>query len=240
VHRLIEDCERGAIDRTLEAIVAAAHERWRPDRFPSMAVSEQFRRLVTGRMLPAWFAEYGSEPALRAEERFEFGFEDATVAGVIDRIGRVDPRGSQITDYKTGRKKRGDADEILQLGIYYLAVHEAENLRRFLPVRGIELVFIRDEEFFDGGIARQTKGFTRDDEDDYAARMRATLSRLIGRVRALYDGAEIRPNAGANCRFCTFQPLCPLFPEGADLFPSQRPIPEPSEERSDAPLLPLA
>jgi CRISPR/Cas system-associated exonuclease Cas4 (RecB family) len=49
--------------------------------------------------------------------------------------------------------------------------------------------------------------------------MRATLSRLIGRVRALYESGQVRPNPSANCRFCTFQPLCPLFPEGAELFP---------------------
>jgi hypothetical protein len=49
--------------------------------------------------------------------------------------------------------------------------------------------------------------------------MRATLSELIARVRALYETEVIRPNPGANCRFCTFQPLCPLFPEGSDPFP---------------------
>jgi superfamily I DNA/RNA helicase len=221
VHRIIEDCERGDIDRDLASLVATAEERWRPERFPSLAVSEQFRALVTTRMLPAWFAEYGAQPALAAEERFEFELEGATVAGVIDRIGAVEPEGSQITDYKTGKKRRGKADDILQLGVYYLAVQESENLRPYLPVRAIELAFVRDVEFHEGGMARQTKGFTRDDEAEYDGRMRATLSQLIGRVRALYETEIIRPNPGANCRFCTFQPLCPLFPEGSDPFPWQ-------------------
>ena len=221
VHRIIEDCERGLVDRTLDALVAAAEARWRLDQFPSLAVSEQFRHLVVDRMLPAWFREYGGEPALAAEERFEFEFDGATVAGVIDRIGRIEPRGSQITDYKTGKKRRVDADDVLQLGVYYLAVHEAENLRKYLPVRAIELAFVRDVEFFDGGIARLPKAFTRDEEPEYDERMRATLSHLIGRVRALYESGQVRPNPAANCRFCTFQPLCPLFPEGAELFPQE-------------------
>ncbi len=219
VHRIIEDCERGDIDRDLASLVATAEDRWRPERFPSLAVSEQFRALVTTRMLPAWFEEYGAQPALAAEERFEFELDGATVAGVIDRIGRVEPEGSQITDYKTGKKRRGKADDILQLGVYYLAVQESENLRPYLPVRAIELAFVRDVEFHEGGMARQTKGFTRDDEAEYDGRMRATLSQLIARVRALYETEVIRPNPGANCRFCTFQPLCPLFPEGSDPFP---------------------
>jgi superfamily I DNA/RNA helicase/RecB family exonuclease len=219
VHRIIEDCERGDIERDLASLVATAEDRWRPERFPSLAVSEQFRALVTTRMLPAWFEEYGAQPALAAEERFEFELDGATVAGVIDRIGRVEPEGSQITDYKTGKKRRGKADDILQLGVYYLAVQESENLRPYLPVRAIELAFVRDVEFHEGGMARQTKGFTRDDEAEYEGRMRATLSELIARVRALYETEVIRPNPGANCRFCTFQPLCPLFPEGSDPFP---------------------
>jgi superfamily I DNA/RNA helicase/RecB family exonuclease len=219
VHRIIEDCERGVVDRTLEALVDTAEARWRADQFPSLAVSEQFRRLVVDRMLPAWFREYGGQPALAAERRFEFDFEGATVAGVIDRIGRVEPRGSQITDYKTGKKRRLDADEVLQLGIYYLALHEADDLRQYLPVRGIELAFVRDVEFFDGGIARLPKAFSKDEEPEYDSRMRATLSELIGRVRTLYETGRVRPNPSANCRFCTFQPLCPLFPEGADALP---------------------
>ena len=48
-----------------DALVAAAEQRWKPDQFPAMAISETFRRLVTERMLPAWFEEYGAAPALR-------------------------------------------------------------------------------------------------------------------------------------------------------------------------------
>jgi superfamily I DNA/RNA helicase/RecB family exonuclease len=219
VHRIIEECEAGVLERDLDTLVSVARERWRREQFPSMAVSERFLWLVTHRMLPRWFEEYGSEPALEAERRFEFELDGATVAGVIDRIGRVEPAGSQITDYKTGKRKRLPPEDILQLRVYFLAVHEAEELRQYLPVRAVELAYVRDLEFHDGVIARTSLAFRGDDAADYARTSRDRLSELIGRVRSLYDGGEIRPNAYANCRYCTFQPLCPLFPEGSDPFP---------------------
>jgi superfamily I DNA/RNA helicase/RecB family exonuclease len=226
VHRLIEDVERGRLERSLEALVAAAEERWALGSFPSRAVSETWRRLVVDRMLPAWWKEYGQAPADEVEKRFEFPFDGATVAGVIDRIGRVQPSGSQITDYKTGKRRERDPDESLQLRVYFLALHEAEELRTYLPVRAVELAFVRDTEWHQGGIARTARGFTGDDEAEYEADSRAILSEMIGRVRSLYETARIRPNPAANCRFCSFQPLCPLFPEGAEIFPAPRRQPQ--------------
>jgi hypothetical protein len=103
--------------------------------------------------------------------------------------------------------------------VYFLAVHEAEELREHLPVRAVELAFVRDLEFHDGVIARTALAFRGDDAAEFARTSRERLSELIARVRALYDGGEIRPNPAANCRYCTFQPLCPLFPEGSDPLP---------------------
>lgn len=224
VHRIIEECDRGVLDRTLGALVAAAEDRWRHEVFPSLAVSEAWRRLVTARMLPAWFAEFGTGEAreVSVEERFEFEFEGATVRGVIDRVATVDPDGSQITDYKTGKRRVIDADDSLQLRVYYLAVREAESLRKYLPVRAVELAYVREVDRYEGGIARTTKAFTGDGEAEYEEQSRRELSELIGRVRAIYETEVIRPNPGANCRFCSFQSLCPLFPEGADPFPAPR------------------
>src|SRR5204863_6467567 len=62
-HRLIEDFEQGQIEHTLEALVAEADRRWRQEEFPSYAVSQAFRRLVTGTMLPNWFHEYERHPS---------------------------------------------------------------------------------------------------------------------------------------------------------------------------------
>lgn len=219
VHRLIEDCEAGVIPRTEEALIAAAESRWRPQEFPSFAVSEAFRRAVTRAMLPRWFAEYGGAPALERELRFEFELSGATITGVIDRIGPVDGGGVQITDYKTGKSRNvGAADDNLQLGIYYLAVNRAEELAGYRPVRAVELAFLRDRDQ-SGGIVHRAKPISAGAAPGYEQEMTGRLSGLIGRLRDLRDSQRYRPDPAASCRLCDFKTLCPLWPEGAPLFP---------------------
>ena len=97
-------------------------------------------------MLPNWFERYGAHPASATERGFEFDYDGATIVGYIDRIG-PDPAGSpgtRITDYKTGNPDRAPkANESLQLGIYYLAVLESEELEEFQPVSGVELSYLK-------------------------------------------------------------------------------------------------
>jgi RecB family exonuclease len=233
VHKLIEDCEAGVVPRSLEALAEEAGRRWRVQEFPSLAVSEAFRRLVTGTMLPAWFAEYGQTQAVGLERRFDFEFEGAEVVGYIDRIGGVDSGGTQITDYKTGKSRNaGPAEENLQLGIYYLAVNRAEDLAPYRPVRSVELAFLRDKDRFTGTIARAVLGITSKVESDYRATMEERLGGLIGELRGLYEREVYRPNPAANCRFCEFRSLCPMWPEGKELFPV---VDVPGRDRSTVP-----
>ena len=221
VHKLIEECEAGAIPRTAEALAAAAEGRWRPQEFPSHAVSEAFRRTVAERMLPAWLAEYGKTEALARELRFEFEFEGATVTGYIDRVGAVQTGGTQITDYKTGSSRsKGRPEDQLQLGVYFLAVNRAEDLARFRPVKAVELAFLKDTDR-DGRIARSNIGFNSRARVEFEEKMAARVSDLIARIRELVDTEVYRPSPSANCRYCDFKPLCPLWPEGKELFPAE-------------------
>jgi hypothetical protein len=48
--------------------------------------------------------------------------------------------------------------------------------------------------------------------------MREKLSGLVGELGRLNESESYRPNYQANCFFCEFQSLCPLFPEGRPLF----------------------
>ncbi len=220
VHRIIEDCERGLIPRTKEGLTQAAEDRWRSQEFPSLAVSEAFRRLVTRTMLPAWFAEYGGGPALERELHFEFDFDGATVSGYIDRIGPAGA-GVQITDYKTGKSRNaGPPEENLQLGTYYLAVNWAEELAAYRPVKAVELAFLRDRDR-EGRMSRKSMVITEDGGPAYERAMTERLSGLIGRLRELQSSEAYRPSPAAVCRFCDFKTLCPLWPEGAPLFPAE-------------------
>ena len=51
--------------------------RWRPQEFPSMAVSTAFFKLAHDHMLRNWFEHYAEHPAAGIERFFEFEFEGA-------------------------------------------------------------------------------------------------------------------------------------------------------------------
>jgi RecB family exonuclease len=220
VHRLIEDFEEGGIEHSEEGLVKAAEERWRLQEFPSFAVSEAFRRSVTTTMLPAWFREYANTPSLDSEVRFEFEFEGATVTGFIDRVGQIATGGTQITDYKTGKGRDATAEDNLQLGIYYLGVNQAEELERFRPVKAVELAFLKDVR--NGQIKRVQLGLNSKAQREYGETMAKRLATLVGRLRDLEETDTYRPDARAECRYCDFKTLCPLWPEGQELFPAAR------------------
>jgi RecB family exonuclease len=237
VHRIIEDCENGLIERDLDALIRAAEERWRRQEFPSFAISEAFRRIVVDRILPNWFSHYGDSHTLAQELQFDFELEGAQVVGYIDRIGGVERGGSVITDYKTGKARDVmNPQDNLQLGMYYLAVERAEELARFRPVRAVELAYLKEEPKRDQAIAAPMAvaqlAITPKIRNDYEAQVAERVSGLIGRVRELIETETYRPNPKADCYFCRFKPLCPLFPEGAELFPAEQ---RPGGEQAPAP-----
>ena len=218
VHGLIERCENGELPKTKDAILAAIAERWREQEFPSRAVSTAFRRMVEERMFPNWWHAYGDGTPLASEARFEFPFDGATIVGVIDRIGTLEAGGTRITDFKTGNPDSGPkAEESLQLGIYYLAVQEAEELAPFRPVRAVELAFLRGN-WRTGDIEVKAWSVSPGREEGYQRAVRAALTALIGEQRRLLDEEIYRPNPLANCFWCDFRTLCPLWPEGRPVF----------------------
>jgi superfamily I DNA/RNA helicase len=218
VHRIIEDCESDLIPRTEAALVAAAEERWQPEQFPSHAVSEAFRRVVTRKILPTWLVMYGQTPALAGEIRFGFDFAGATVTGAIDRVGRISSGGSQITDYKTGKARGGPPEENLQLGIYYLAVNHAEELAAYRPVKAVELAFLKEN--VNSRNFRVQLGMNSQAQREFGEAMEARLSALVEQIRELLRTEVYRPAPQAECRYCDFKSLCPLWPQGRELFPA--------------------
>jgi superfamily I DNA/RNA helicase/RecB family exonuclease len=233
VHDLIERFEKGELPaRTLEAMQAAAEAEWRQQEFPSFAVSEAFRRLVRETILPNWFTEYADVPAVGTEERFEFDHDGATVSGYIDRIGPITSGGNRITDYKTGKAKTGKPEENLQLGIYFLAVDETEELAKYRPVRAVELAYVRGTWRDSSKVEKVPWQPNTSNGVKYRAAIRERLSGLIARLRGLVETESYRPSTAAECHFCDFKSMCPLWPQGAPLFGElTRPAePVPSEE----------
>jgi hypothetical protein len=219
VHSMIEDIEQGRLGKTQPEILAEVDRRWRPAEFPSKAVSAAHRKLVDERMFKNWWFEYGEEASLGNEVRFEFDFEGTTIVGVIDRIGSMPEGGTRITDFKTGNADNAPkAEESLQLGIYYLAVKESDDLADYRPVRQVELAYVKGDWKGDHRLVKPTWRIDADDEERYQASVRESLAGLIALKRELNETEVYRPNPTANCFWCDFKSLCPLFPEGQPVF----------------------
>jgi RecB family exonuclease len=219
VHGLIEQCEKGELAKTKEAILGAIADRWRDQEFPSKAVSVAFRRLVEERMFRNWWFSYGEGESLAVEEFFEFEFDGVTIVGVIDRIGAIESGGTRITDFKTGNPDNAPkAEESLQLGIYYLAVQRSETLERFRPVRAVELAFIKGKWRAPHEIDIKAWQVSQRSAEGYQLAVEAKLSELIAEKRRLLAEDVYRPNPHADCYWCDFRTLCPLWPEGRQVF----------------------
>jgi hypothetical protein len=221
IHGLIERIEKGRLERTPGAFAAAIEDAWEPERFPSYAISEAERRNAIDVLVPNWFERYGAHPAATdgTERYFTFRFENAVLSGKIDRIGPDAAGRRRITDFKTGKgDNAGPAAESLQLGIYYLAVNECEELEPFRPVEAVELAFLAGTKG-DPGTAKVLE-WTVDprDEADYVTQMRERVTGLVRRVATLAEDGAYTASTAANCFFCRFQTMCSRYPQGAAVF----------------------
>jgi superfamily I DNA/RNA helicase len=224
IHQLIEDVENGKVDRTRAAFTEALNERWQETRFPSYAVSEAERRHAIRVLIPNWFERYADLPAEVTEQAFRFEYEGAVIKGKIDRIGPVPEGGRRITDYKTGAADNADRPaESLQLGIYYLAVNECDDLAPYRPVDAVELAYLpgKKGKWELVPLSWQVSGA----EERYKGAMRERLSGLIKSVRRLDREGRSAPSTTANCFFCRFQTMCSRYPEGGEVFPVASPVP---------------
>ena len=110
------------------------------------------------------------------------------------------------------------ANESLQLGIYYLAAQEAEDLKEVGAITGVELAYLKGH-YRTGAIEmREWEVGSGEREAEYQQRMRERLSWLIAELRRLDAEERYRPNSQADCYFCDFKTLCSLYPQGAPLF----------------------
>ena len=225
VHKIIEDCENGTVGRSLTEMAAVVDERWRPQEFPSTAVSETWQRLAKETMLPNWFGRYGEHPRTGTERGFEFEYDGVTLNGYIDRIG-PDPLGfgTRITDYKTGGDVRAHRRRTRACSSASTTwpSQEAEDLKEVGAITGVELAYLKGDYRTGEIVMREWEVGSGDREAEYQERMRARLSWLIAELKRLDAEERYRPNSQADCYFCDFKTLCSLYPQGAPLFPTER------------------
>ena len=180
VHKIIEDCERGdASDARSPTMAAAVDERWRPQEFPSMAVSETFRCLAKTNDAAELVRAVRRAPRdWRPSERFEFEFDgrdDRTATSTASVPTRGDRQ--RITDYKTGgtygREGRRRASSSASTT---WRCRSAEDLEEVGAITAVELAYLQGR--LPGRRDRDARvgGRSGDREAEYQERMRARLS----------------------------------------------------------------
>ncbi len=142
-----------------------------------------------------------------AERGFEFEFEGVTFRGKIDAIF-VMPQGVRIVDYKTGRYPIAlyEVEENLQLGIYLLALLRDPDLQALGNPYKVELIYLGGDQK-----ALTTRPFTPTRE--HVPKVEARLRDMLTLIRQ----ERFAPNPEANCHFCNFKSICPLWAEGAEV-----------------------
>jgi RecB family exonuclease len=217
IHGLLEDLERGELEPELESLLAEGEKRWRDDAFPPGAVTGYLRREMRAILKRYLELEHSKGyKVIDVERKFSFDVNGWRVRGRIDRIDEVDG-GVRLIDYKTSNRSKypREAKEDLQLATYLLACLRDESLRELGPPKLAELMYVRHE--WRGGVNRVGQ-MPKDNEpeDGSAAWEEAVESRIATFLEGI-GNEEFGPNPKADCMFCKFKTLCPLWAEGEEL-----------------------
>ena len=211
--RFLDPATAGDGDRSLPTLHAMAEEMWRHDIARYRPQVDEARRDFFA-MLDRWWQFEGqgdlAPDVLDVERSFDIavGGPDGIrhrLRGSIDRIDRVERAdgspGLRIVDYKTGKRepRPGETDDNIQLAVYHLAATRDPTLAVHGPVVELRLLFLRSMHAFDQEVTAGHAEATERRVLDVAARIRAE---------------EFEPSVDANCRWCEFQRLCPIQPEG--------------------------
>jgi superfamily I DNA/RNA helicase/RecB family exonuclease len=208
IHDIIDRAQRGVIPRTLDGVLTALDEGWDPDVFPSRAI-ESRRYQDCRAMLKRWIDGEKAE-VVHSEVSFKYPLDGALIRGKIDAIFRMENGHLRIVDYKTGRyaPAQKGIDQNLQLAAYFLATVYDEELRKLGETGYMQLAFPAKEAWDGPGYTVRGTNV----KPGYQEWAEGQLKELLARIRA----ENFAPSPEADCKWCDFKIICPLWPEGSD------------------------
>jgi RecB family exonuclease len=201
---------------SLEEALRAYDRAWGPETSADPAAARDFQE---GREILNAFHEFNKDlPCAPAylEHKFHIPAGAHTVSGIIDRV-ELTERGFEVIDYKLDRELRGqrEVEEDLQLGIYDLALREAQGV----TPESLSLYFVRHNAKVSAD-----------------ARSRAETVRLKRWIEetgdAITAGSDWEPRPGEWCAGCDFRAYCPEV--------SENPLPVPRRAPRREQTLPMA
>ena len=205
IHKAFEEFERGRLADGA-ALSAYVDELWDDAVFPNRAIARQYRREVD-LMIERYLRYLRPGRSQLQEKQFELDFDGHKVLG---RIDRVDKLGNNVVifDYKTGRSvpRYEDAKSSLQLAIYYLAATRDPEIAALGKPTSMQLVYpaaklVKNDV--------QKRAQTPEEAEAALEKLPPLIDKILGE--------EFEPSPEADCTFCRFKPLCPLWPEGKEV-----------------------
>ena len=207
IHKIFEEIETGVIPPgDWPALRARYNELFDDSVFPNRAMARQFRR--DGQiMIERYLTQLKPGEATRAEMSFKVHLEGHRITGRIDRVDRVG-KNLIVTDYKTSRHpvQWEEAKQSLQLAIYHLAATSDPELSALGQPTSMQLVY-PGAPLSRGQVAKRSQ--TPEEAEE-------AIKRLPGLIEGVL-AEDFRPNPEADCTWCKFKPLCPLWSEGKEL-----------------------
>jgi superfamily I DNA/RNA helicase len=208
VHKVFEELETGVIPVEPAAAYARFDELFEgiAGQFPNRAMARQFHR--DGQLMIERYGTYLKPGgAAKAETKFKVDFNGNLITGRIDRIDKLG-RNIVISDYKTSSSPIGwdEARQSLQLAIYYLAALNDPEIAALGEPTSMQLIYPKPP-------------LSRNDVQK-RCQTPEEAEVVLERLPTLIDGVmaeDFRPNPEADCTWCKFKPLCPLWSEGKEL-----------------------
>jgi superfamily I DNA/RNA helicase len=206
VHKVFEELETGALPLAAQAAYDRFYELFDETVFPNKAMARQFKR--EGEIMIQRYGNYLSPgKAAMAEMSFKVDFEGNRISGRIDRVDQIGPN-VVISDYKTSKSVPTweEAQRSLQLAIYYLAAKSDPQLAALGEPASMQLIYPN------APLSRNAVQ-KRCQKPEEAQEALKRLPELIERVLK----EDFRPDPEADCRWCKFKPICPLWSQGKEL-----------------------
>jgi superfamily I DNA/RNA helicase/RecB family exonuclease len=208
IHKVFEELETGVLPIDPAAAYARYDELFKEieSQFPNRAMLRQFYR--DGQVMIERYGKYlRPGEAAAAEVSFRVELDGHRITG---RIDRVDQRANKlvISDYKTSRHpvQFNEAKESLQLAIYHLAAKSDPELTA-LGEPGLMQLLYPGAPLARGDVASRTQ--TPEQAEEAIKRLPDLMSGVLAE--------DFRPDPEADCQWCKFKPLCPLWSEGKEL-----------------------
>ena len=215
IHQIFEDCEKEPTDdqklsgrrrlRSRRAVFERYEELFDASVFPNRAIARQFHH-DGGVMLNRFIDKLKPGDAVLVEQSFAVDFQGHRITGRIDRVTKAG-RGVLVSDYKTSRHpiRMDEVGDSLQLAIYYLAAKANEDIAAYGEPAGMQLVYPAKTYYDDVAVRCQ--------KPEQAEQV---LERLPKLIEGVLD-EDFRPSPEADCMWCKFKPLCPLWAQGQEL-----------------------